>query len=618
MTATKLAGLPAWVSKPDPSLYWSDNYLILDFETTNLFKGSPLIDGNKLVLACWTYKGKSYSHFGSEYDQGDLVRDIGRADFVVAHNAKFELGWLRRCGIDLRKIITFDTMIAEYVIGGNTFSLQHLSLSACLARAGFEAKEDMIGRMFKAGINTVDMPESWLLTYCIRDVEATGELFLTQRYQLKELGLEAVNYQRNLVTPALADIEFSGIQLDKEKVHEAMDTVEEEYARTTAELQEFCEGASPTSAKQLAPYVYDQLNFSIPLDYKRKPMLTPSGNPSVAIPVMDRLRPTTERQKDFLRMYREWSAMHSDVTKYLRKFGDCCREVGGLIFGGFNQCNTRTHRLSSSGLEYKIQFQNLNRRFKPLFCARKAGWLVGEADGAQLEFRVAAHLGKDRVALADIISGRDIHSFTASIIGCDRQSAKVHTFKPLYGGKSGTPKEQEYYKYFEERYHQIAAEQRSWAVHVSEHKELRTEWGMRYYWPLARMSENGYVSFTTSIYNYPVQAFATAEIIPIAIVCAWHRMSGLQSFLVNTVHDSIIAELHPDEVDLWHEVAKQCLITDTYNLINLLYGVRLTVPLGAGVTVASHWGSKEAKDSEIVYEAPEELWKPAAEKEGMI
>ena len=91
-------------------------------------------------------------------------------------------------------------------------------------------------------------------------------------------------------------------------------------------------------------------------------------------------------------------------------------------------------------------------------------------------------------------------------------------------------------------------------------------------------------------------------------------MIGLKSFIVNTVHDSIIAEVAPNEVDAWHAVAKQCLIVDSYNMISALYGVDLTVPLGAGVTVGTHWGLGE----EVKYEAPEELWLAAATKEGMI
>jgi len=106
----------------------------------------------------------------------------------------------------------------------------------------------------------------------------------------------------------------------------------------------------------------------------------------------------------------------------------------------FNQTQTATHRLSSSGTDYSCQFQNFPRAYKPVFKARHEGWLVGEGDGAQLEFRVAAHLGRDEVALNDCRTGADIHRFTASVLNnCkeeevtkeQRQAAKADTFKPL-------------------------------------------------------------------------------------------------------------------------------------------------------------------------------------------
>ena len=252
---------------------------------------------------------------------------------------------------------------------------------------------------------------------------------------------------------------------------------------------------------------------------------------------------------------------------------------------------------------------------------------MGEIDGAQLEFRVAAHLGRDGVALRDIVRGRDIHKYTASILngipmsevtGRQRQLAKADTFKPLYGGQSGTPTQQAYYRAFKERYSGIAACQTRWTHEVLRHKFLTTEWGLRYYWPDTKLTRSGYITNSTSIFNYPVQAFATAEIIPIALVCAWHRMKDMKSFLVNTVHDSIIAELHPAEVDLWHELANQCFIVDVYALIHDMYNINLTIPLGAGVTIGTHWANTEAKESETKYEAGPEYYEAAAKEEGMI
>lgn len=613
-----LGELPAHVSAPDPTLYWSDNYVVLDFETTTLSKGNPNVEGNRIVLACWGRAGVVKHTFGSEYEQGELVAAIEGCDFIVAHNAKFELGWLKRCGVDLRKVVVYDTFIGEYVLGGNRFSMVQLGLDASLKRYGLAPKADLIGSMFKAGICSSDIPESWLLKYCRRDVVACEELFLKQREKLRTRGLIHLQYQRCLLSPCLADLESYGMQLDAEAVDRAMGQLEDDYAKITSELQTMMDGASPASTKQKAEFIFGTLGFRIPLDHKGKPLTTPAGEPSVAAPALLRLRPQTARQRLFLEKYNEWSRMHSDLTKYLRKFKDCIEDTGGALHATFNQCATRTHRLSSSGLVHKVQFQNLNRAFKPVFKARHDGWVVAEADGAQLEFRIAAHLGRDKVALADILGRVDIHSFTASIIGCSRQDAKPHTFKPLYGGTSGTDAEREYYAAFAAKYGGIAATQRGWTHEVLNNKKLVTEYGLIHYWPDCKMTQNGYIMHTTSIYNYPVQGFATAEIIPIALICAWHRMKDWQGFLVNTVHDSIIAELPPEEIDAWHDLAQQCLIRDCYDIIQRLYGISLCVPLGAGVLVDTHWASATAKRSEVVYEAPEELFIEAARQEGMV
>jgi DNA polymerase I-like protein with 3'-5' exonuclease and polymerase domains len=273
-----------------------------------------------------------------------------------------------------------------------------------------------------------------------------------------------------------------------------------------------------------------------------------------------------------------------------------------------------------------MQFQNFPRAYKHIFKSRNEGWLVGECDGAQLEFRVAAHLGRDEVALRNITDPDfDAHITTASYmadmdaaemlelhragdaeVGKLRQDAKSETFKPLYGGSFGTPEQMKWYKGFKELYSGIANAQQSWIDEVLNNKFLVTEWGMRYYWPSTTMDRSGYVKNTTSICNYPVQAFATAEIIPVALAAFWHRLrtSDLRMFIVNTVHDSIIVELPPEEEIAFHDLAQQCLIEDVYPYLEKVYGVKLSVPLGAGVMVGSHWGSKD----ETVYEAKEELY----------
>lgn len=604
------------VLNPEVSKYDSENYVVLDFETTVLDKGSALNPRNSIVLAVWR-RGPAHIRGGgedqvawtNEFGLGELVRDIEEADFVVAHNAKFELQWLERCGLNLEEVLVWDTMIAEYVRGGNRWTWSQLSLESCAKRHFGTGKVSVISSMYKAGLCSTEIPASWLERYCRLDVSLTHRLMLAQRSVLRERGLLPVLYTRCILTPVLADIEKNGMMLDETEVLNKKAEAEWRLGELQKELDALTHGINLNSTKQLREYLYQTLKFD-EVKVKKSgswvPDRTGSDMEKADAATLDRLKATTDEQRKFLELYREYKSCWNELTKYLRKFAECVESDRGLLTAQFNQTNTQTHRLSSSGRDYSTQFQNFPRAYKPLFLARQSGWLVGECDGAQLEFRVAAHLGRDPVALQDIVDGTDIHTVTADVIGVSRQEAKAHTFKPLYGGQSGTDDEKRYYQFFRDKYKGITETQQAWIDEVLETGKLKTEWGLLYYWPDTTMDRSGYVKNTTSICNYPVQAFATAEIIPVALTSFWHRIrdEGLQMMIVNTVHDSIIVELPEEEVEDFHRLARQCLIDDVYPYLEQVYGVKLTVPLGCGVTTGSHWGSKD----ETVYNAKEELY----------
>jgi DNA polymerase I-like protein with 3'-5' exonuclease and polymerase domains len=607
--------LPEFLINPDPNIYRSDNYVVIDFETTTINKGLSLYEDNRIVLAVWRY-GPAHPRAGDgvqirwagEYDLDDLVRDCRDADFICAHNAKFELGWLARCGLDLGDILVFDTMLAEYVLGGNRWVWAQLSLENCGQRRLKEGKTDIISKMFKAGLCSTEIPESWLESYCVQDVSLTWRLMLKQRELLIEREQLPILFTRCLLTPVLTDIETNGMTLDENLIRIRLEQTEKEYADTMERLERMTGGINPNSPLQLAEFLYGTLKFEErkkKVGRKWEPDRTPSGRAKTDAATIALLKSTTKKQRDFVALFKRTKELYNELTKYLRKFNDCVEDAGGLLRAQFNQSSTQTHRLSSTGLDYSAQFQNFPRVYKPLFKASQSGWLVGEADGSQLEFRVAGHLGRDPVAIDDIENGVDVHRITADIIGCTRQEAKPHTFKPLYGGTSGTDDERKYYVHFKEKYTGIADAQQRWIDEVLREGSLRTEWGLRYYWPNTRMDPSGYVTNTTSICNYPVQAFATAEIIPIALVYFWHRLRlrGVQCRILNTVHDSIIAEFPPEETEMFHELSQQCLIDDVYSYLHDVYNIDLTVPLGCGVSVGEHWGSKD----ETQYSASKEL-----------
>src|ERR1700748_2903497 len=147
--------LPDFVRNPDPSIYLGNSYLVTDVETTNTEKGSALNRSNRLLLACWSYGEsdspgeKSGSKWGSEFEQREWLEAIEASQFIIGHNAKFELGWAKRCGLDLRQCLVWHTMIAEKVLAGNRKI--PLSLEATATRRGLGTKDNFISNCIKAG-----------------------------------------------------------------------------------------------------------------------------------------------------------------------------------------------------------------------------------------------------------------------------------------------------------------------------------------------------------------------------------------------------------------------------------------------------------------------------------
>jgi DNA polymerase I-like protein with 3'-5' exonuclease and polymerase domains len=613
--------LPSFVSNPDPSVYLSDNYVVLDFETTNVEKGTALNEDNRLVLAEWFHKGRWHYVYGGELDMGKLVHACNESDFLVAHNAKFELQWLDRCGFDIGSKPVWCTYVAEWVIGGNRWQHAALSLDACAARRGMGQKDSVVSDMIKNGVCPSDIPRSLLMRYCKQDVKLTLDVF---RHQLTSImsdtpRLLPIVFTRCLATPVLADIEKNGLHLDADRVEAEYAKYLEQWTDVMRELDEMTGGINPRSPIQVAEFVYGELGFEEKKDKQGKPIRNaankrfPDGAPKVDKGTLESLSAKTKKQKRFIELKKKQGKLSAALDKNLAMFLGAVREHDGMIFAQLQQGTTVSHRLSSAGRTtyYKMfdgtkgcQFQNLPRIFKPLFSPRYEGWLFGEADGAQLEFRVAGHLGDEDIIRQELRDGYDVHSFTRQVISdvggkpITRTQAKAHTFKPLYGGRSGTKAERAYYEAFGEKYSSLKWAQEKWCMIVSEDKMLETEWGMRFYWPNARM-EGDYLNVKTNVYNMPVQSFATADIIPIGMVYFWHRTRDAQMLMVNTVHDSIEVEFPPEERELFEKVAVQSLTEDVYKYLNKVYDVQFSAPLGVGMLIGNHWGEPLEGEDEI-------------------
>lgn len=601
--------LPTFVSDPDPSIYLGWNYVCADFETSNREHGSALDPQNNLGLACWRVgpahkryrkgSGSSFAVWADEFGQDELVQDIESADFLVCHNTKFELQWLRRCGMNLRKILPYCSMIAEKVIHSNR--KVELSLDASAARYGLGNKLKTVSRLIKAGVNYTDIPGHMLEAYCHQDVALCEKIFLKQRGILATEGLLRVAYCRNLTTPVLADIEFNGMRLDTERVTEAYEDYAGRYKALETDFLVATGGINVKSPKQMGEHIYGSLGFAELADYKGRILKTATGAPKTDKETIARLDAKTPEQKAFKKIAVELVKLKVPVQNLTKMLKTCQKNPEmPIIYANFNQCVTDTGRLSSTGRNKGAQFQNVERAFKRLFCSRNPSSVICEGDGCQLEFRTAVHLGDDEVGRRDVSSGVDVHGATAAVIGCDRQTAKAFTFKPLFGGGSGTKAQKRYFAYFKDRYNGVARTQGRWAMEAASTKRTVTPWGLRFFWPKAEVQQSGYVTGQTQIYNAPIQSLATADIIPLVLVMLWHSVEDLGDtcLIVNTVHDSIVAEVEPQVLDRYTDHMVRCFTVDIYEMLEKLYGMKFSVMLGCEVKSATHWGEGKGTKTE--------------------
>jgi DNA polymerase I-like protein with 3'-5' exonuclease and polymerase domains len=650
-----LGGLPWFLTDPDPSTYLVDDFLVMDLETTNTEYGSALVPENRVVCAAWYRKGDTTVSFerADELHQFALIAAIESTleagGFIVAHNAKFELQWLQRMGIDLRTVLVYDTQIGEYVLAGNRGNKAgwKLNLNAVAQRYGCTPKGTYVDRMMNAGVCPSAMNPALLRARVIKDVKDTTRVFLQQRERLDVEGKLSLQYTRCLLTPVLADIETNGIGLSNEHVQAAYEKAKTEYDVLLLQFNEMTGGINARSAPQMAHFVYGELGFK-ELKNRRGEYIRnkaskqfPKGVPKVDNTTLGKLTASNKRQREFLELRAKLGKLNAQLTKTLEFFKGVCDEYDCTFYGSFNQTVTVTHRLSSNGrnLQFSthkkpkgIQLQNLPNAFKHCIGPKRKGYKFGNADGSQLEFRVAAFVGQDTKAIWNIMHDVDQHCLSASVMrdytyeafmagygasetrkqyGEWRRLAKPDTFKPLYGGTRGTATQEKYYKWFAEEYAELHATQVGWTYEVLADQRLRMPWGIEFYFPYTHQDpRTGYIDNTPSIFNYPVQSLATAEIIPIAMVYMWHRIgvNAPEIELTNTVHDSVTGEIPDGLEDMWTLLAQQCFTMDVYAYLDEVYGLDFNVPLGVGVEIGSQWGSEDSTEVEINVLQSGEWW----------
>ena len=292
---------------------------------------------------------------------------------------------------------------------------------------------------------------------------------------------------------------------------------------------------------------------------------------------------------EFIECITRYNALETYLNTFVEGIKSHCNKDGSL-HPKFMQCVTATGRLSSRDPNFQNQPRGKTFPIRRVVTSRWEGGKILEMDFAQLEFRTAVFLSQDKQGMADIQNKVDIHQFTADVIGVSRQEAKGHTFKPLYGGMSGTESEKKYYKEFLVKYKDIAKWHDQLESDAINYKVVSLPSGREYAFPFARRMPWGSSSNSTQVKNYPVQGFATADIVPLTCIAVDNLMvqNKVKSLLINTIHDSVLIDVHPNEEDMIIDIVKK----GARNVVPMMkeyYDIDFNVPLDTDVKVGYNW-----------------------------
>ena len=519
------------------------------------------------------------------------LRDLLEDPLVrkTAQNAKFDMLALRSVGVQLAGL-DFDTMLASYVLdpGRRSHGLDVLALE--FLDHTMTSYADLCGKG-RSAIPFDECPVEAARDYSCEDADMTLRLRKIFEPQLESHELTRLldGVEIPLIT-VLAEMEWTGIAIDlpwfsslKQRFQAEREAVEKQIYETAG--TEFNINSNP----QLREILFEKLNLPI---LKRT-----STGPSTDASVLTELAEEGHVLPTLLMEYRELSKLENT---YLDTLPRLVNPKTKRLHTSYNQTVASTGRLSSGepNLQNIPIRRELGRDIRRGFIPRK-GWQLMAADYSQIELRLLAHLSRDPAFVEAFQAGGDIHRQTAALIfdvplaevtSTMRGRAKTINFATIYGqGPHALSRQlgiehaeaKEFIARYFERFQGVRNYLDAMVAFARENGYVQTIFGRRRYIPELRERNFTIRAFGERVAaNSPIQGSA-ADLIKIAMIRIDDglRTKELQSKMLLQVHDELVFEVMPDELDQVQELVKH----------EMEHAAQLSVPLVVDLGVGKNW-----------------------------
>ena len=228
--------------------------------------------------------------------------------------------------------------------------------------------------------------------------------------------------------------------------------------------------------------------------------------------------------------------------------------------------------------------------------------MIINADAKGLEVVCAAYLSRDKVMMQEIINGVDIHGENQKLFNIPRLIAKILKFRIIYGGTtysfandpdfSEISTSEKYWQKMIDKYYDKYKGLREWHGNLLREVTLTGQivnpTGRIFKFEPKPNYRGDLVWPITQIKNFPVQSFG-ADVMAIIRVSFRRRFinEGINGVLVNTVHDSIVADIDKQEVERCNRIFHS-VFADFPSNLQRVFGIPFDLPLNAEVSIGSN------------------------------
>ena len=491
------------------------------------------------------------------------------------HGAKAQFKILALSGLSL-KGIAFDTVLSSWLLkpGAKPESLA----TQVYEYLGETLPESDPNQLVPESEGASPATEAW---YIVRLANWLAEhLDVGSNSVLREIELPLV--------PVLAEMELTGITVSRDilgSIATELDARASELAnRAYAEIGREVNLGSP---KQLQEVLFDQLGMP-------KTRANKTGFSTDAASLADLQEQAPHPFLDLL-------LQHRDATKLRQIIESIDKTVdsGGRVHTTYEQAGSSTGRIASNdpNLQNVPVKTEVGRRIRSAFEAGNGFETLLTADYSQIEMRIMAHLSGDQGLITAFNEGEDLHRFVgARIFGVDpsdvtplmRTKVKAMSYGLAYGLSAFGLSKQLRIETAEAKalmtdYFARFGAVREYLRNVVEQARVdgytTTIFGRRR--PFGDLTSNNRVlreNAERQALNSPIQGSA-ADILKRAMIEIQKDMAGMASRMLLQVHDELVFEVFPGELDSLSAIVKN----------RMAGAAELQVPLEVQIGTGPNW-----------------------------